>query len=48
MSKNFIDPKNSVKFRLVHRDGNDPNKKDETERVFQIIEDASVIILLQG
>jgi hypothetical protein len=48
MSKQFVDPKNAVKFRLIHRDGNDPNQKDAPERVFQLIEDPTVSIYKIG
>lgn len=34
MSKNFIDPKTAVKFRLVYRETEDPNSKSEGDRVF--------------
>jgi hypothetical protein len=42
MPKKFVDPKNAVKFRMVHRSDNDPNYKDKTDRVFQLIEDPTV------
>ena len=47
MSKKFVDPKNAVKFRMAYRSENDPAYKDTTDRVFQLIEDQSVLLIYQ-
>ena len=41
-AKKICRPKTAVKFRMVHRSDNDPNYKDKTDRVFQLIEDPTV------